>query len=132
MIFRQSSKQVVECRIYLSQHFLFNVTQIYFYNDNFLRSILENTMSENVYIWIIGGLLGLVNMLFWSRIKRIEKDVDETKKKSFSTEKNYLSRFEDLHNKLSEVEKNIIKEIYSIKLASLDASRSGLSAMNNK
>ena len=89
-------------------------------------------MNERIYIWIIGGLLGLVNMLFWSRIKRIEKDVDETKKKSFSIEKNYLSRFEDLHNKLSEVEKNIIKEIYSIKLASLDASRSGLSAMNNK
>ncbi len=89
-------------------------------------------MSENVYIWIIGGLLSLVNFLFWSRIKRIEKDVDETKKKSSSIEKNYLSRFEDLHNKLSEVEKNIIREIYSIKLASLDASRSGLSAMNNK
>ncbi|MEW6701554.1 MAG: hypothetical protein AB1298_02440 [Bacteroidota bacterium] len=72
-------------------------------------------MNENIYLWIIGGLLGLVNMLFWSRIKRIEKEVDETKKKSFSIEKNYLSRFEDLHNKLSEVEKNIIKEIYSIK-----------------
>jgi len=79
-------------------------------------------MNENIYLWIIGGLLGLVNMLFWSRIRRIEKDVDEAKKKSSSIEKNYLSRFEDLHNKLSEVEKNIIKEIYSIKL----------SAMNNK
>ncbi len=76
-------------------------------------------MSENIYLWIIGGLLGLVNMLFWSRIKRIEKDVDETKKKSSSIEKNYLSRFEDLHNKLSEVEKNIIREIYNIKLSAL-------------
>ncbi|MCL4550135.1 MAG: hypothetical protein M1480_07660 [Bacteroidetes bacterium] len=76
-------------------------------------------MSENIYLWIIGGLLGLVNMLFWSRIKRIEKDVDETKKKSSSIEKNYLSRFEDLHNKLSEVEKNIIREIYSIKLSAI-------------
>jgi len=79
-------------------------------------------MNENIYLWIIGGLLSLVNFLFWARIKRIEKDVDETKKKSNSIEKNYLSRFEELHNKLSEVEKNIIKEIYSIKL----------SAMNNK
>ena len=76
-------------------------------------------MDENIYLWIIGGLLGLVNMLFWSRIKRIEKDVDETKKKSSSIEKNYLSRFEDLHNKLSEVEKNIIREIYSIKLSAI-------------
>jgi hypothetical protein len=58
-------------------------------------------------------------MLFWSRIKRIEKDVDETKKKSSSIEKNYLSRFEDLHNKLGEVEKNIIREIYSIKLSAI-------------
>ncbi len=74
-------------------------------------------MDEKFYIWIIGGLLSLVNFLFWSRIRRIEKDVDETKKKSSSIEKNYLSRFEVLHNKLSEVEKNIIREIYNIKLS---------------
>ena len=76
-------------------------------------------MSENIYLWIIGGLLSLVNFLFWSRIKRIEKDVDETKKKSSSIEKNYLTRFEDLHNKLSEVEKNIIREIYNVKLLAI-------------
>ena len=76
-------------------------------------------MNEKIYIWIIGGLLSLVNFLFWSRIKRIEKDVDEAKKKSSSIEKNYLSRFEDLHNKLSEVEKNIIREIYNVKLSVL-------------
>lgn len=72
-------------------------------------------MNDNIFFWIISGLVSLVNFLFWSRIKRIEKDVDETKKKSSSIEKNYLSRFEVLQNKLSEVEKNIIKEIYSIK-----------------
>ena len=76
-------------------------------------------MNERIYIWIIGGLLSLVNFLFWSRIKRIEKDVDETKKKSSSIEKNYLSRFEDLHTKLSEVEKNIIREIYKVKLSAI-------------
>ena len=81
-------------------------------------------MNEKIYIWIIGGLLSLVNFLFWSRIKRIEKDVDETKKKSSSIEKNYLSRFEVLHNKLSEVEKNIIREIYSIKLSAFSNQRS--------
>lgn len=74
-------------------------------------------MNERIYIWIIGGLLSLVNFLFWARIKRIEKDVEETKKKSTSIEKNYLSRFEVLHNKLSEVEKNIIREIYNVKLS---------------
>ena len=77
-------------------------------------------MNENNYQWIIGALLGLVNFLFWSRIKRIEKDVDETKKKSSTIEKNYLTRFEELHSKLSDVEKNIIREIYNVKLASLD------------
>jgi hypothetical protein len=77
-------------------------------------------MNEKIYIWIIGGLLSLVNFLFWARIKRIEKDVDETKKKSSSIEKNYLSRFEDIHNKLSEVEKNIIREIYNIKLLAVN------------
>lgn len=78
-------------------------------------------MSENIYIWIIGGLLSLVNFLFWSRIKRIEKDVDETKKKTASIERNYLSRFEELHDKLSEVEKNIIREIYNIKLLAISS-----------
>ncbi len=81
-------------------------------------------MNEKIYIWIIGGLLSLVNFLFWSRIKRIEKDVDDTKKKSSAIEKNYLSRFEVLHNKLSEVEKNIIREIYNIKLSAISASTS--------
>jgi hypothetical protein len=89
-------------------------------------------MNNNIYISIIGGLFSLVNLLFWSRIKRIEKDIDEVKQKSYSIEKNYLSRFEELHSKLSEVEKNIIREIYKIKLASLDASRSGLSTINNQ
>jgi tRNA U34 2-thiouridine synthase MnmA/TrmU len=74
-------------------------------------------MNESIYIWIIGGLLSLVNFLFWSRIKRIEKDVDEAKKKSYAIEKNYLTRFEELHNKLGEVEKNIIREIYNVKLS---------------
>jgi len=76
-------------------------------------------MNENIYQWLIGGLLSLVNLLFWSRIKRIEKDIDETKQKSVSIEKNYLSRFEALHSKLSDVEKNIIREIYKVKLASI-------------
>ena len=79
-------------------------------------------MSENTFLWIIGGLVSLVNMLFWSRIKRIEKDVDETKKKSSAIEKNYLSRFEDLHKKLSEVEKNIIREFYNVKLTAISTS----------
>ena len=81
-------------------------------------------MNDNIFFWIISGLVSLVNFLFWSRIKRIEKDVDEAKKKSSSIEKNYLSRFEDLHNKLSEVEKNIIREIYNIKLSAVSASTS--------
>lgn len=76
-------------------------------------------MHENTFIWIISGLVSLVNFLFWARIKRIEKDVDEAKKKSSSIEKNYLSRFEVLHNKLSEVEKNIIREIYNVKLSAI-------------
>ena len=76
-------------------------------------------MNENIYQWLIGGLLSLVNLLFWSRIKRIEKDIDETKQKSVSIEKNYLSRFEALHSKLGDVEKNIIREIYKVKLASI-------------
>jgi hypothetical protein len=77
-------------------------------------------MTENIYNWLIAGLLSLVNLLFWSRIKRIEKDIEEVKQKSYSIEKNYLSRFEELHSKLGDVEKNIIREIYSVKLATVD------------
>ena len=76
-------------------------------------------MNEKIYIWIIGGLLSLVNFLFWSRIKRIEKDLEDEKKKSSSIEKNYISRFEELHSKLNEVEKNIIKEIYGVRLSAV-------------
>ncbi len=74
-------------------------------------------MNENIFLWIIGALASLVNFLFWARIRRIEKDVDDAKKKIASIERNYFSRFEELHNKLSEVEKNIIREIYNIKLS---------------
>jgi len=76
-------------------------------------------MSENVFIWIIGGLVSLANFLFWSRIKRIEKDLEDEKKKSSSIEKNYISRFEELHSKLNEVEKNIIREIYGVRLSAV-------------
>ena len=73
--------------------------------------------EKQIYLWIIGGLLGVINILFWARIKRIEKDIDETKSKSTSIEKNYLTRFEKLYRKLNDVEKNIIHKIYEIKLA---------------
>ncbi|MCX6170016.1 MAG: hypothetical protein NTX65_11780 [Ignavibacteriales bacterium] len=84
-------------------------------------------MNDNIFFWVISGLVSLVNFLFWSRIKRIEKDVDEAKKKSSSIEKNYLSRFEILHNKLSEVEKNIIREIYNVKLSAISSQKSATS-----
>jgi len=83
-------------------------------------------MNEKIYIWIIGGLLSLVNFLFWSRIKRIEKDLEEEKKKSSLIEKNYTTRFEELHSKLNEVEKNIIREIYSVKLSAIDTEKNEL------
>ena len=63
-------------------------------------------------IGVVGILWGLVNFLFWSRIKRIEKDIEDNVKRSNRIEHNYLDRFERLNEKLSEVEKNIIKEIY--------------------
>jgi len=42
--------------------------------------------------------------LFWIRIKRIEKDIEENKKLYSAIEHNYLDSF----GKLNEVEKNII------------------------
>ena len=67
---------------------------------------------NNLIIGVVGILWGLVNFLFWSRIKRIEKDIEDNVKRCNRIEHNYLDRFERLNEKLSEVEKNIIKEIY--------------------
>jgi hypothetical protein len=88
-------------------------------------------MVENIYIWVLSVLLGIVNFLFWSRIKRIEKDIEETKSKSSSIEKNYLTRFEEIHLKLNEMEKNIIKEIYDIKLLAMSKANPGERRENN-
>jgi hypothetical protein len=63
-------------------------------------------MNEKFYIMDNWRTSKFSEFLFWSRIKRIEKDVDD-KKEILFIEKNYLSAFEVLHNKLSEVEKNI-------------------------
>jgi len=63
-------------------------------------------------IYATGILFSLVSILLRNRIKRIEKDIDETKEKSYLIERNYLSRFEGLNNKLGDVEKNIIREMY--------------------
>jgi len=66
-----------------------------------------------IYMGVIGGLWGLVNFLFWSKIKRIENDIEENKKKSDAIVHNYLDRFQKLNDKLGDVEKNIIREIYA-------------------
>ena len=81
-------------------------------------------MDGTIYIWLLSGILGLVNFLFWSRIKRIEKDIEDNRKRYDSIEKNYLTRFEEIHSKLNEVEKNIIKEIYDFKLLALSNQQS--------
>jgi hypothetical protein len=85
-------------------------------------------MMVNIYIWVLSALLGIVNFLFWSRIRRIEKDIEETKSKSSSIEKNYLTRFEEIHLKLNEMEKNIIKEIFDVKLLAIGSQKSDASS----
>ena len=61
---------------------------------------------------ILGGLLGMINFLFWNRIRRIERDIEGNKKLCSVIEHNYLDRFEKLNEKLNDVEKNIIREIF--------------------
>jgi len=76
-------------------------------------------VNGSVYIWLLSVFVALVNILFWSRIKRIERDIRDNKNKNEKLEKNYIARFEELHAKLNEVEKNIIREIFEIKLLAL-------------
>jgi len=33
--------------------------------------------EKQIYIWIIGGLLGFINILLRARIRSIEKDIEE-------------------------------------------------------
>jgi len=94
-------------------------------------------MNGSIYIWLLSGVAGLVNFLFWGRIKRIEKDIQDNKDKNEDIEKNYLTRFEKIHSKLNEVEKNIIKEIYEMKLLAVSRQNSvapngGQAASNQK
>jgi len=51
----------------------------------------------------IGTLWSLVSMLFWSRIRRIEKDIEMNNKRCSEIEKNYLSRFEQMNNSINSV-----------------------------
>lgn len=75
-----------------------------------------NEILTKYSLEIIAVLFGLVNFLFWNRIKRIERDIELNKNKSTAIEKNYLIRFEKLNERLNEIEKNIIREIGMIRL----------------
>jgi len=90
-------------------------------------------MKELTVYGALGVLWSLVNFLFWSRIKRIEKDIEMNNQKTDEIEHNYLDRFEEMnrnincvkeentkeHNdiqrviteKMNEIEKSIIREL---------------------
>jgi len=77
---------------------------------------MNYAIEFKLIISIIGGLLGLVNFLFWNRIKAMEKNIERTSIQYDKIRGNYLHRFEELHKILNEMEKNIIKEIYELKI----------------
>lgn len=74
-------------------------------------------MDNKMVVWIISGLLGIINYLFWGRIKKLENEIEKLESKYSAIEKNYIKRFEEIHSRLADVEKNIIKEIYTVKLS---------------
>ncbi len=53
-------------------------------------------------------------MLFWSRIKRIEKDVEMNAARCQQIEKNYLHRFEEVNNLINSVKEQNTNEHNSI------------------
>lgn len=81
---------------------------------------------------MLSVFVALMNILFWSRIKRIEKDIQENKDKNENIEKNYISRFEEINAKLNEVEKNIIKEIYDMKLIAISRQNPAAGGLKKK
>lgn len=89
-------------------------------------------MNGSVYIWLLSVFISLVNILFWSRIKRIERDIQENKDKNENIEKNYIARFEEINAKLNEVEKNIIKEIYDMKLIAISRQNPAAGGLKKK
>ncbi len=75
-----------------------------------------NGMGNNILLWVIGGLLGMVNFLFWARIRRIENDVEKNISKAEQIERNYLGRFERMYEKLDKTEMKILQKLHEIEL----------------
>jgi hypothetical protein len=59
-------------------------------------------MNEHIVYVAIGILWTLVNVLFWTRINKIEKDIVSNDEKSEKIESNYLERFEKVNKAISD------------------------------
>lgn len=59
-------------------------------------------MNEQILYVAIGVLWTVTNILFWARMKKIEKDIVKNDKKSDKIEDNYLDRFERVNKAISE------------------------------
>ncbi len=67
---------------------------------------------DPVILLILSSLLTAINYLFWSRIKRIEKDTSANTIEIHEIQSNYITRFDDIKTSLHTVEKNIIERIH--------------------
>lgn len=67
---------------------------------------------DPIIILVFSTMITVINYLFWARIRRIEKDTAENEKEMYKIKVNYLHRFDELKNALTEAEKNIIERIH--------------------
>jgi len=67
---------------------------------------------DPVLMLLLSALITGINYLFWARIKRIEKDTYENVCEMNKIKNNYLHRFDELKNALTDAEKNIIERIH--------------------
>ena len=82
---------------------------------------MENHIFE-IIVAIIGGLLGVVNGLFWKYQKGIEKRLDgmdehnkEQDKKVEKVQFNYINRFQSLERLVISKNENVIEAIGKLK-----------------
>lgn len=85
-------------------------------------------MEINIVLWIVGGLMAIINMLLALGYKNMKEQIKENSDKSekaidkvnileidiANTKTNYVSRFNDVNNTINKVEKSILAEIRNL------------------
>ena len=66
-------------------------------------------MSEQIYQALIGGLLMVINAYFWIDRNRMRKEIDQVKEDMTAMKTNYIKRFEEVNQNISQLGIDLIR-----------------------